>query len=182
MSRVRKQDEPDSEWSKDKCQWDEEGRMGQVINIQLGYVGGAYNYTPSKRWGFMGMDDTWRPIELREAYQKYMEGKTFEYLCENVWVPGGDTLELRPQLDRTHEEVPDPKPKGEKADPEDDSKVKFELSGRAVEQCEKATGLKQDVARVLEQMGVVDQEFGYEIKSGHDVEQGQCASVHIEVF
>ena len=59
----------------------------------------------------MGMDDTWHPIELREAYQKYMEGKTFEYLCENVWVAGEDTLELKSQLDRTHE-VPDLKQKG----------------------------------------------------------------------
>lgn len=117
MSRVRRQDESDSEWSKDKCQWDEEGRMGCVIDIQLKYVGGAYNYTPSLRWGFMGMGDTWRPIELLEAYQKHMEGKTFEYLRANAWVPGEEALEPNPQPDRTHENVQGLKRNSEEADP-----------------------------------------------------------------
>jgi hypothetical protein len=91
----------------------------------------------------------------------------------------GDSI---PKLLAVISMIPDLKQKSEKADPEDDSKVKIELSDRAVEQCEEATGLKQDGAQVLEQMGVMNQELGYEIKSGHDVEQGQCASVHIEVF
>jgi hypothetical protein len=50
MSRVRKLDEPDSEWSKDKCQWDEEGRVGQVINIQLGYTTTTHLLSDGDSW------------------------------------------------------------------------------------------------------------------------------------
>jgi len=51
------------------------------------------------------------------------------------------------------------KQNSEKADPEDDDRVRIELDYWFVEECEDATELNKDVARDLEGNGMVEQEL-----------------------
>lgn len=70
LSRVRRKDDSDDDCFRDKCQCDEDDRLSRYIDTLLYYVRGAYDYIPSHRWGFIGLDNIWRPIELLEAYQR----------------------------------------------------------------------------------------------------------------
>lgn len=149
MSRVRGDDESDSDWYKAKCKQDEEGALGSIIDLQLrNNAGGAYNYTASDRWGFIGLDNMRRPKELWAAYEKYIQGKTDDNLCENMWISGEETVENRPQLAGKYKEYLESKENLYSTSLKDDGESKAELGERLADDIKGRVELELDLRGV----------------------------------